>query len=966
MPARAALYTAYHAEDIWAVVEAWCRTNRLSFAPPEKPDVVVAPSRAAAAALKVRLLDAGIGFVGLQFWTPSDLRRHLVAHDFGEKTLATREDLQLLAALARPELPDDAAHGVAPAPDAWLSAWDELATAGWGSDAFAVDFAAQWANQYAALLRQTDLLTAPLAEWQFAEAAPEERPLGQVLLVGFTAAHLRWQTLLRGVLRQADEVILALPTPAPTDLGQVWWGTWESLAGEAQVVSQPELPPQPLEPLTQALETGSVLGGPVPLELNLARTLTEEAELVTRQVLHCLEDPECARVGVLLPGSHGLARLVAQRLQDLEVPHHDTFGFFAAPNIEQRLFNRWVAWQETRRLDEAEAFFSLLVEHRLIDATTFARLRRQWENAAGALISDDYALAREWLRVTEADPHGLEHLDAWPLLEDRATWSSYVQQAGMSLEQLGWREPFDALVEKRPGLAQLTATCDRETFLRWLAESLRTPGRQRQTWGRDAFARVQLLDYREAGGQVFSHAILAGLADGQWPPQEPETAFLTDHDRRRLNQEIVAMGTAGEGQLALLGERGFLPTFSDRRILARESLLEVLRQTTVQAYASCTAHRDREVGEPLQPGEWFWELVYAQDGRLWKDAELARQQAITARRWLEASLETASPPDNELTPVAATGEAARARLDPQQPFGAWDGGFAQPPETPLILSAGTWERVLSAPAEVWMQHITGLQPGSRLQDAAADYRVRGIWVHRWLESVVRAAAESGLPDDYATPLRAFAQRERLQAEQTWQRLQRARPVIWPSVWQESLRIAEHCGRLLASIDSGWQAVPEYALPKRAQAVLGGVQLPISGRVDLLLQRGGASGKEYWIIDYKTGKRKALRPKDALKGESLQLMLYALALPAAGAPTRISLLSEQVEDIGQIQSTDLEDLQPLLEDLAQAQQRGVFGFTGPTRSQYRYEGTYPFAILPLPTWVLQAKWSRTHPHLPFPA
>ena len=109
-----------------------------------------------------------------------------------------------------------------------------------------------------------------------------------------------------------------------------------------------------------------------------------------------------------------------------------------------------------------------------------------------------------------------------------------------------------------------------------------------------------------------------------------------------------------------------------------------------------------------------------------------------------------------------------------------------------------------------------------------------------------------------------------------------------------------------------------------------------------------------------------RPKDALKGESLQLMLYALALPAAGAPTRISLLSEQVEDIGQIQSTDLEDLQPLLEDLAQAQQRGVFGFTGPTRSQYRYEGTYPFAILPLPTWVLQAKWSRTHPHLPFPA
>ncbi|MDP0500385.1 MAG: PD-(D/E)XK nuclease family protein [Verrucomicrobiota bacterium JB022] len=967
METSTAFYAAHHADDLWPVVEAWCRLYRLSLAPPKRPDVVVAPSRALSAALKTRLLDAGVGTVGLQFWTPSDLRRHLVRARYEGRKLATREDLQLLAALARPELPADAVEGIPPSPDAWLTAWDELASAGWGAEAFSIPFAQQWTERFEKLLDKIGLLTTPKAEVAFAEERPAEPRLGRVLLVGFGPGHHRWQTLLRGAVRQAQDVTFVFPRPAETTWGQVWWSLWESLAGEPSVIETGEARTSPLTPLVEALETSGRLTTTVPLELNVARSLSQEADLVARQVVAALAEPEAERIGVLLPNTQGLARLVAQRLQDLQIPHHDTFGFFAAASAEQRLFNHWVAWQQDRRVDDAYAFFRLLADLGKFDPVVLKRAHRGWENAIEALISDDFAVTLEWLRLRGNDQTLLDALDGWALLENQATWARYVELSTAALQQLGWAQGLEKLSTACEELRQLEEPCPRDTFLRWLAETLRTPGRQRQALGRDAFARVQLLDYREAGGQVFSHVILAGLSDGQWPPQEREAAFLTDADRQRLNQEVVSMGRAGEGQLALLGDRGYLPTFGERRVLAREGLLEVLRHTTVSAYASCTVHRDREVGEPLQPGELFWELVYAQEGRLWEDAEVNRQQGTTARRWLEPLLGHGPEPVVELAPVAATQAAQVARLRMDTPFGEWDGGFARPPQEPLVLSARDWEKVLSAPAQVWMQSVLGLEAKGHYRERADEGLARGIWVHRWLEQGVDAAKDA---PDFSAQLpervRTLAEQERVFVEQAWQKVHRPRPELWPSVWQEALRIAAYCAGLVASIGGDWRARPEFRLPDGSAAVLAGHRLQITGKVDLILERQSASGPEYWIVDYKTGNRAALKARQAVQGDSLQLLLYALAMPPAVGPTRVSLLSEQVSDVVQIHTGELEDLAPVLETLAAIQRTGTFGFTGPVRARWGFAEPYPFALLPLPPWVVQAKWTLTHPNLACPA
>jgi hypothetical protein len=145
-------------------------------------------------------------------------------------------------------------------------------------------------------------------------------------------------------------------------------------------------------------------------------------------------------------------------------------------------------------------------------------------------------------------------------------------------------------------------------------------------------------------------------------------------------------------------------------------------------------------------------------------------------------------------------------------------------------------------------------------------------------------------------------------------------------------------------------------------------LQLCGRIDLVLAHKKAAdfpGQKIWIVDYKTGSTKELKPSDLhdslVKGTALQLGLYALAIDQLGAAeVGVSILSFVVKNIApQVTVMDLEPHRDVFADLAAMQQRGVFGMKGEIRSAFGYSAPYPLATLQIDTDTLEDKWALTH-------
>jgi hypothetical protein len=149
-------------------------------------------------------------------------------------------------------------------------------------------------------------------------------------------------------------------------------------------------------------------------------------------------------------------------------------------------------------------------------------------------------------------------------------------------------------------------------------------------------------------------------------------------------------------------------------------------------------------------------------------------------------------------------------------------------------------------------------------------------------------------------------------------------------------------------------------------------LAFRGRIDLILARdeiaaGSLAADELWIVDYKTGAKRALRlplKKRLLDGTALQLSLYALAARTRGADrAHISLLSPLVRPLEpQLSDSDLDTEQEIFLELARMQQSGIFGMHGPLRGTFRFTEDYPLATLGIDQDTLEQRWESTHPAL----
>ena len=174
---------------------------------------------------------------------------------------------------------------------------------------------------------------------------------------------------------------------------------------------------------------------------------------------------------------------------------------------------------------------------------------------------------------------------------------------------------------------------------------------------------------------------------------------------------------------------------------------------------------------------------------------------------------------------------------------------------------------------------------------------------------------------------AAANEKRAQIEALCQRTGKPLPDWWRSGWQNALFLARVLGeRLSTANDWPWMAA-EWKLDQEIPAQINEENtLAFRGRIDLILAReelpaGSLEADELWIVDYKTGAKKALRrplkKKLLLDGSALQLSLYALAARTRGAKrAQISLLSPLVRPLEpQLSDSDLATEQEIFVELA---------------------------------------------------
>jgi hypothetical protein len=209
------------------------------------------------------------------------------------------------------------------------------------------------------------------------------------------------------------------------------------------------------------------------------------------------------------------------------------------------------------------------------------------------------------------------------------------------------------------------------------------------------------------------------------------------------------------------------------------------------------------------------------------------------------------------------------------------------------------------------------------------------------------------------------------------------PDWWTGGWRNAAFLARALADKLAIItDWPWMSTEWTIEGNFVVEAAESAALSLRGRIDLILAHteltaGSLAAKELWIVDYKTGAKKALaagrqdadgrRPalkKKLLDGSALQLGLYALAANALGARRiEVSLLSPLVRSLQpQISGTDFSSEADIFAELAEMQQTGVFGMHGPLRSTYRFTDDYPLATLAIDPDILEQRWEVTHPAL----
>jgi hypothetical protein len=933
--------------------------------------VVVTPNRPVANALKALRLTSGRHLLGTRFLLPGALRGMLARAQGLEFISPETHDLELLATLASGGIESPAARSIARSPRGFVRFRQQLAASGWQ------DEAAQPQPVILAFDRLRESLDWPLESGvdRTLFAAPIEgvQSIEHLLLFGFDALHWPLYPLLAAATRSAASatVILSQPRIAAEEPDELWLGTWEEEFGASQPIPAAETE----RPFLDVLEISSQLSLPrADIDFVVGEDVAALAGSIAAMALAWLAGESDARIGIVFPAAGPLSRLVSKRLQEAGIPHADQLGYRQPGPLEEPAWASWLRLQESHRPSALVA----LVEECPALAALFA-------GASAGRLEGTLANAREWHYFGDLDAlaeflRGKDDplcqdvatgLRALALLPERATAATFVADTRRSFVQLGWENRL-AILDEAPWLPKLDGELTRRAFLAWLDATMSTWMRGREAAGSQPYSRVQLVTFAHAESQEWTHAILCGLNEGEWPAPQEETAWLSEPEIAalnaravRLNRRALKRGSQGEGHRIVAPGHTLWLTPAHQRALALRQFTAIIENTRTRIVAAATLRDERDPSRLRQPGEFFTRLHLSARGRP-AGAETMRTLAAETNRWLK-SAKVFDP----VAPVVSSDTLAawKARRDASQPFGEYEFARKTPPASALLLSASDLESALLRPAEIWLKHVLRVEARSDEHDDVTAL-VIGKWSHAWLATAVGSAAE-GLrerPDaaEFAKRVRKAAADFRNATSEILARLGRELPDWWISIWRQALALAVAIAERVGGLQEWPYLAPEWKLGTEEIPLGNGPALRTKGRVDLVLSATAKLGEgPAMIIDYKTGAKMPLKVTKLAEGDGTQLALYVLAMRATKIDARgASRVSSQFSlgDAPQVSVDDLAFLDPLWQGLARMEHTGIFGWHGPLRSEHGVRASYPLATLAVDMDILDTKWRLTHPSL----
>jgi hypothetical protein len=1009
---RVSLHIGSSFEDAWSeIIGPWFKSLAVTASRKPEQNIVITPFQSTAYGIKRLLLDRGISFLGIRFMSPTAIRELLATKTNGQLVLP--DHLRLLLSIVGEKclaLPEDpglreermlapeflAAKSVLRTPDHLLRTIERLGAAGWNPNVIEIPGLREIAEQFHRQLVNCGLELNHTVDARAAEYSETHPALfSNALVIGFNGAHWQLWPVLRAAANLAIQstVILENPGEHAHGIDEAWVGTWENEFGPANPISPaPHFLPESL--FTEEEMQGSGNRPPKHIFLVGADT-TQEAEAIAKQCAHFLAEPTCERIGIVFPRRGSLARLTADALKRRGIPHYDGLAHLIPAFFEEPDWRAWLQLQENPRIGSVLKFMNALPpNHELfcgLEPETFARTLR--DTYADVLIDDLHILKLACAQTNSPAAESVaQALDLIPFLPKHATFSEFLRPTKAALDQVGWQRYWMELSRYLGEWTdRVTVKFSHLLYLRWLREIATSFRFSRDPLGEHPYAHVQLLTVAQAAaGPFWTHIIFAGANEGSWPPLESGEFIREDEINafnrtvRQLNQRVTEQGLQGEGHVAVRDRHTlYLGPNEQRQIASRQfdTLLESAKQTF--AFTACLVQEEAPE-------------------RFWNPSEILTRQYLEARhfpltqqtmiglqaetqRWLEQGEDRKKRTDSMPIPPEATRLAYDARRDPTVPSGAYD--FAFHSDTPFVpaLNVSEFDQMLSSPALVWLKRYVGVKAA---EDNGNVWNTStGKWVHDWLAAIAAGTTKAftRLPDAAETERRicAAANIKRHYVEDLCRSVGSQLPDWWIGGWRNAVYLARALSeKLITVIDWPWLAT-EWTLDDDGPVeIISNVFLHFRGRIDLLLTRnkvaeGSLASDELWIVDYKTGAKRALSTarqgpdgrraalkKKLLDGSALQLGLYALAAMRLGAvKVEVSLLSPLVRPLEpQMSGADFASEADIFAELARMQQTGVFGMHGPLRSAFRFTEDYPLATIAIDPDIIEQRWELTHPAL----
>jgi hypothetical protein len=976
------------------VLLPWFKSVALASIEASETVAVVTPFPGIAAFLRSKLLDHQISLLGIKFLTPPRLRELLLAE--GAAALPLREHLRLLLATAAESVESRSAadvdlaaiaKSVSRSPDNLLRVFDQVSAAGWNFQEIGAPAVREIVQEFQKLVRRCEFKLVHEADRDtLAAAKTAPSRFSHLLLVGFTAKHWPLWPLLQAAvsLARCATVVLEYPREQTRAADESWIGTWEQDFESTAPIADRAERNHPFVHLNQSTvpETNSEERGEPQFLIGL--NATEQAQAICAVALNFLSEETCTRLGILFPRAGALARLVSEFLTRAGIPHHDAIGHLNPGEFEEPAWNAWLHLQENHQLEPALRF--LEANPNSVAGLSIQEVRDNLSWAHRQILIDDINVLREFCaRRTEEEKlvRIAQLLRAIAFLPARATLAQFLAETKAIFSKLEWDNRWTEIEQlSRDWSAASTVEFSRSIYLRWLKEILDSFTIARAAQANHVYSRVHLLSYAEADGHEWSHLILAGLNQGEWPPSQRESGFLSDQEIADLNAQATRRGKQGEGHSALAKDKTFLLGSQDDRQIALRQFSAALESAEHGLAITASLLQESAPERLWNPSELFSQAYFVTHNTPLSQATMSMLHEKTFAWLKDQKLFESAPASN--AQVDQTRIAYEARRKAEVPFGEYEFALREPIDREITLRATEWDKVVKTPALIWLKKYLGVE--NQEPDLNQWSAATGTWVHDWLAKIAASDERNTFVDfpgdeQMCERIERAAQKFRKAIVDLCAASGRPVPDWWSSGWSNALALADFLASKLAEVEGCPRMAAEWKLESPQLLSVGnGKKLRVHGRIDLILAQiqpsdSQLAGADVWIVDYKTGNQKPLSPpgktpetqaanlrKKLVRGDAIQLGLYGLAARELGAgEIHLSILSLRTElDRPQLAMTALAADSDFWSELYRMQETGIFGLRGLIRNEFGFSPDYPLATLPIDKEFLDEKWVLTHP------